>query len=225
MHKNLGSFIALNRRAILFTGLLVSVAVFGVLTWRIQAQRVTSDTGNQIAVSSRSANQQISAARKQRYLFDQQEAAESGPLPTDFLSMAQAPDLTQANPVIYAYDELNAQLISFNAQTPDVVIATIPLTGINTTNDEVLGSIDFRPSNGLLYGRATFIAKNQPDRLVTINLTTGAVTSVNAANTLAATSDLFLGSDFNPVVDRLRIIGSGDAIAPPTSPQRGIKIK
>src|SRR5258705_11310523 len=38
MRKSVGSFIVLNRRAFFLLGILLSIAVFGVISWRASAQ-------------------------------------------------------------------------------------------------------------------------------------------------------------------------------------------
>jgi hypothetical protein len=61
-------------------------------------------------------------------------------------------------------------------------------------------NIDFRPSTGQLYGLTT------DNRVVTINPDTGAITgSQNLSTTLNGNS---FGFDFNPAVDRIRIISN-----------------
>src|SRR5947208_1168521 len=44
MRKSLASFVALNRRAFLLLGILLSVTVFGIVTWRINAQSRSDNT-------------------------------------------------------------------------------------------------------------------------------------------------------------------------------------
>ena len=77
------------------------------------------------------------------------------------------------------------------------------MTGLNNLTEVLLG-IDFRPATGQLYSIAS---DGTTDRVVTINPTTGAVT--NVGGTRPSLGDLFYGFDFNPVVDRLRVVGFG----------------
>lgn len=109
-------------------------------------------------------------------------------------------------PVIHALGD-DARLLRFKPGTPNTIDASVAVSGLNS-GESLLG-IDFRPKDGLLY-RITSAA-----RIVTIDPATG-VASVKA--TLAAdavdTSAPYTGIagamfavDFNPVADRLRVIG------------------
>ena len=118
---------------------------------------------------------------------------------SDFSASAQYAPLT--DPVIWAYDQIADTLISFNASTPDTIISEVPLTGINSTDIEILEFIDFRPSNGVLYAVAT-VTVTQVSRVVTVNTTTGAVTTVGSG--VPPFSGLFFGGDFNPAANTMR---------------------
>ncbi len=90
------------------------------------------------------------------------------------------------------------ELISFTSTT----LATptvIPITGINGT---LLG-IDVRPANGLIYGIST------SDVIYTIDPTTGVATAVATLSEPFLADDIS-GFDFNPVADRLRLVGDND---------------
>ena len=104
------------------------------------------------------------------------------------------------SPTIFAYNFNNDHLLGFSASAPGTIVSDIQLTGINA--GESLAGLDFRPANGQLYSVASDGTTN---RVVTINTTTGVVTAVGG--TTPATVDIFFGADFNPVVDRLRVIG------------------
>ncbi|MEO6051722.1 MAG: DUF4394 domain-containing protein, partial [Pyrinomonadaceae bacterium] len=108
-----------------------------------------------------------------------------------------------SGPQIYAYSFNNDHLISFNAGGPSALLSDVALTGLVT--DENLSGMDFRPSNGQLYAVGTSGFPGT-DSVVTINLTTGAVTSVVTGTTYTTPDGLFVGVDFNPVADRLRDI-------------------
>lgn len=94
--------------------------------------------------------------------------------------------------------EENNSLVFFDATNP-AKQTSLGVTGVTGT---LLG-IDFRPVNGLLYGLTT------TNNLYTINLNTGAATSVGTLST-SFTGGLRSGFDFNPVPDRLRLVGSND---------------
>ena len=93
------------------------------------------------------------------------------------------------------------RLIQFDSATPTAITNNVPVTGLATGEDLV--SIDTRPSNGLVYGLTNM------NRLYTLNPNSGVATSVGAAAALPLT-----GSrneiDFNPTVDRLRVVSNSD---------------
>lgn len=101
-------------------------------------------------------------------------------------------------------------LVSFDSAAPGTTLSNVSITGVTG----VLSSIDFRPSNGQLYGVSYQLgdgATSAPTaQLYAINTTTGVATAVGSAFTLSgATSvSVTVGIDFNPVVDRLRIVAS-----------------
>jgi hypothetical protein len=99
----------------------------------------------------------------------------------------------------------NNQLLQFSAAAPGAIISTISLTGVQV-GDTLVG-IDFRPANGKLYAMGV----NGPTgRLYTINLLTGAATKVGNGFALpqsaGASSGKDYGFDFNPTVDRIRVV-------------------
>lgn len=89
-------------------------------------------------------------------------------------------------------------LVNFDSSNPSST-SSVQVTGINGT---LLG-IDRRPANNLIYGLT------DTNNLYTINPFTGAATFVS---TLSApfTGGTISGVDFNPVPDRLRVIGGND---------------
>lgn len=95
----------------------------------------------------------------------------------------------------------NNSLISFNAITPGALIRTTPITGLAT--DESILSIDFRPRTGQLF------ALGSTSRLYVINTTTGAATAAGAAFT-PQLSGMAFDIDFNPTVDRIRLVSDAD---------------
>ncbi len=110
-----------------------------------------------------------------------------------------------------AYILSNNTLISFDTSNPDNLNANIPITGL-TTGQNLVG-IDFRPQNGKLYGIASDGMGNA--QLYAISIQTGLAFAIGtlgqfvdgASNPVAITGSDF-GIDFNPTVDRLRIVTS-----------------
>lgn len=89
-------------------------------------------------------------------------------------------------------------LVNFDSASPDSV-SFVQVTGIT---GKLLG-IDYRPADGQLYGLA------DSNNIYTIDANTGAATFTS---TLSAPISVGVSSgvDFNPVVDRLRVVGSND---------------
>ncbi|MEW6020536.1 MAG: DUF4394 domain-containing protein [Pseudomonadota bacterium] len=115
---------------------------------------------------------------------------------------------TPQAPVVLGLGD-DGRLHSFKPGTPNTIDTSVAIGGLN--GGETLLGIDVRPKDGLLYGITSAA------RIVTIDPATGAAT---AKATLAAdTADTTLpyaglvgtafAVDFNPVADRLRVIGDG----------------
>jgi trimeric autotransporter adhesin len=95
----------------------------------------------------------------------------------------------------------NNQLLQFDSATPGTTSGVVSITGIGA--GFTLVGIDARPANNQIYGLA--VSSNSAiNRIYSLNQTTGVAT---LASTLSApiTGGSF-GMDFNPVVDRLRVV-------------------
>lgn len=90
------------------------------------------------------------------------------------------------------------QLIRFDSATPTATTTVGTITGLQGGEDIV--GIDFRTATGRLYG----LGSNS--RLYLINTTTGVATFVATLST--ALSGTSFGFDFNPTVDRIRIVSN-----------------
>src|SRR5450830_885585 len=112
-----------------------------------------------------------------------------------------------AAPMVYGLTD-DARLVAFKATTPNTLASTVAITGLNS--GETLLGIDFRPKDGMMYGLTSTA------RIVTIDAATGVATAkatlmADAADTSApytAISGTAFAVDFNPVADRLRVIGN-----------------
>jgi hypothetical protein len=110
-------------------------------------------------------------------------------------------------PMVHGLTEDN-RLVAFKVATPNTIDATVAVSGLNA--GETLLGIDVRPKDGMLYGLTSAA------RLVTIDPATGAATvkatlMADAADTTApyaAIAGTAFAVDFNPVADRLRVIGN-----------------
>ena len=113
-----------------------------------------------------------------------------------------------AAPMAYGLAD-DGRLLAFKTASPNTIDATLTVTGLN--GGETLLGIDFRPKDGLLY------AITSAARIVTIDTASGAATlkatlAADATDTTVPYAGV-LGTafavDFNPVADRLRVIGDG----------------
>ena len=112
-----------------------------------------------------------------------------------------------AAPVAYGLTD-DGRVVTFKTATPNTLDANVAVTGL-AAGERLLG-FDIRPKDGLLYGISS------TGRIVTIDPATGAVTvkatlAADAADSSApytAIAGTAFGVDFNPVADRLRVIGN-----------------
>ena len=113
---------------------------------------------------------------------------------------------TPAAPVVYGLTS-DGRIVSFKTASPTTLDTNVAVTGLS--GSERLLGFDIRPKDGLLYGLSS------TGRIVTIDPVTGAITAkaTLAADTADSSSPFsnLIGTgfavDFNPVADRLRVIG------------------
>ncbi len=102
----------------------------------------------------------------------------------------------------------SGRLISFNRAAPGTQVGSVTVSGL--ASGETLVGIDVRPFDGLLY------ALSSTGRIHTVDASTGVATlkstlSADPADTSAPYTALAgerFGIDFNPTVDRLRVVSS-----------------
>ena len=101
--------------------------------------------------------------------------------------------------VFYALSGGNT-LVRYNANATTTAQATMGIAGMQP--GESMLSIDFRPATGELYGLGS------TSRLYIINITTGAARALGASSFTPALTAATAEIDFNPTVDRIRLVGA-----------------
>lgn len=112
--------------------------------------------------------------------------------------------------IIYALTSTNSLLV-LDSDTPGTIDATLPITGL--AGGDSMRGIDFRPATGELFGFTVPAgsANNAIVKTYTINPVTGAATFIGqTAAGLPGAGDVPSGFDFNPTVDRMRLVNSGN---------------
>ena len=107
--------------------------------------------------------------------------------------------VTGPNQIVYAINA-NNELIKFKANAPATSISKIAVSGI--VSGEKLMSIDFRPATGELY------ALSSASKLYIINQNDGTSRVIGATAFTPNISGTIASIDFNPTVDRLRLVSS-----------------
>ncbi len=98
-------------------------------------------------------------------------------------------------------------LVSFDSATPGTINTIGAFTGV--VAGQSVRSIDFRPATGELWALSTGTAGAA--QLYTVDLGTAALTPVGAGLTLTGATSVVAEMDFNPAVDRIRIVTSNTA--------------
>lgn len=143
---------------------------------------------------------ELSDAQKVRIAEDREP--ETGRLASEYPQVNPEPGT-----IIYAYDFLRSRLVSFDASNPSVYLTDVQLEGLESIGASMLMGMDFRPSDGLLYGLASdgFPLR---ERIVKINPVSGVVTPVHPSTTFASIIDSFTGFDFDPTSSAIREVGN-----------------
>ena len=112
-----------------------------------------------------------------------------------FLLLGYAP--ADAGQSLYAVTTDN-RLLQFDSANPCAILSDQFITGLE--DEEAIVGIDFRPATGQLYGLGS------SNRLYTINTSTAIATPVGAEPFVIPIQGKAAGFDFNPTVDRIRMI-------------------
>lgn len=96
---------------------------------------------------------------------------------------------------------LQDTLVTWDSASPGVLLTGTPIQGLQP--NEVIRGIDFRPATGELYALGSF------SRLYRVNTVSGVATQVGAQFSTALNGSQF-GFDFNPTIDRIRVVSNAD---------------
>lgn len=98
---------------------------------------------------------------------------------------------------VYAVTSGNT-LATFNSRTPGIITRSVPINGLQS--GETIVGIDFRPATGQLFGMTN------RSNIYTIDTNFGLAFLVSAVPFSPALTGTSFGFDFNPTVDRIRVI-------------------
>jgi hypothetical protein len=124
------------------------------------------------------------------------------------IALAIAPPTTASITGQLAYALAGTNLLTFDTNSPSTIRSATAITGVDAT--QTLVGLDVRPINNALYAlgynatAATGVANSQ---LYSLNAATGAATAVGAPVRLELGTGS-VGFDFNPTVDRIRVVGA-----------------
>ncbi len=117
------------------------------------------------------------------------------------LTATALPLAAQAQQTVYAIGGGGTTLVRFQSNNPSNVTVVGTFGGAGA----FLDAIDFRPQTGQLYGYL-----DNGDSFFTIDLNTAQLTLASTGASGAPTNTFQLGMDFNPTIDRARVITDSD---------------
>ena len=123
--------------------------------------------------------------------------------PTSTVAMNPGPVTGQ---LVYAV--AGGVLISFDSNNPGVIRSVVDVTGL--TAGQTIAGLDFRPANGDLnvFG---YNPTTQMGQLYTLNINTGVLTATGSAGMTPLGSDASaIAFDFNPTIDRIRLVSGSN---------------
>lgn len=109
--------------------------------------------------------------------------------------------LAHAQQTVYAISDGGSSLIRFPSNNPGNVTVVGSFGGAAS----FLDAIDFRPATGELFGYL-----DSADSFFSVNLSTAQLTLRSAGASAAPTNTFQLGMDFNPSIDRARVVTDSD---------------
>ncbi|MEQ1860881.1 MAG: DUF4394 domain-containing protein [Chthoniobacteraceae bacterium] len=115
-------------------------------------------------------------------------------------------------PDIFAVDGAN-QLVRFNSAIPGLILASQAITGLVGASEQIV-AIDFRPATNQLFGLGITDPAgpaNSEGRIYILDPSSGTATQVGSAPFSSQLADgARYGFNFNPVVDRIRVVNDAD---------------
>lgn len=115
---------------------------------------------------------------------------------------------TYSGQLIYGLTRVNRNLVKFSSDNPELIRELLPITGI--TSGQVLVGMDVRPVSLELYAIG-YHDTSRTYQLYSINKTNGVATAVGSSGKINLGIGEKIGFDFNPTVDRIRVISSNDS--------------
>lgn len=106
-----------------------------------------------------------------------------------------------AQQTMYAIGNGGSTLLRFQSDNP----GNVTVVGNFGGGAAFLDALDFRPATGQLYGYL-----DSADAFFTVDLTTAALTLASVGPSAAPTNTFQLGLDFNPTIDRARLVTDSD---------------
>ncbi len=117
----------------------------------------------------------------------------------DLIPKSRAESIASSGQTIYGLTVAN-RLVQFSSDDPDEIISRRRITGLQS-GERLLG-IDFRPATGQLYGLGS------SSRLYVIDTWSAQASPIGAQSFSPGLSGSAFGFDFNPTVDRIRIVSN-----------------
>lgn len=108
---------------------------------------------------------------------------------------------------IFAINDSN-QLFSFDSATPGTITTPTTVTGV--TAGFLLRAIDFRPATGQLYAVGTSTSTPTMGQVFVLDTVNNTASAFGGVITLTGNTSTRISIDWNPMVDRLRIVTSSD---------------
>lgn len=110
--------------------------------------------------------------------------------------------------LLYGLTKVNRNLVKFSSDNPELIRELLPITGL--TAGQIIVGMDVRPLDLNLYALG-YHDTSRTYQLYSINTTTGAAMAVGSPGKINLGMGEKIGFDFNPTVDRIRVVSSNDS--------------